>query len=89
MKTMITTRRVAVSGIVSCFILFFLHLLLTHPPTGFLDGQVALGGENHEESPEPEGKILVMAKRETEDTDWVMENLPEYGLICPLPHIPN
>jgi len=82
MKTVRTARRVAVPGIVSFLILFFFWTYSSriHRPV-FRDGQGALSGENHEESPKPEDKILVMAKIETENTDWVMENLPEYGPI--------
>jgi hypothetical protein len=90
MKTVITARRVAVPGIVSFLILIFLSTYSSriHRPV-FLDGQGTLGGESHDESPKPEDKILVMAKIETENTDWVMENLPEYGPICSLSHIPQ
>jgi hypothetical protein len=90
MKTVITARRVAVPGIVSFLILLFFWTYSSriHRPVS-LDGQGELSGENHEESPKPEDKILVIAKMETENTDWVMENLPEYGLVCPLSHLPN
>lgn len=82
MKTARTVKRVAVQGIVLFIILLFFWTdssRLYRPLS--VGGEGTPGAENHDNGPQPEDKILVMAKMETENTDWVMENLSEY---CPI-----
>jgi hypothetical protein len=82
MKTARTAKRVAVPGIAWFVILLFFWTYSSrfHRPLS-VEGEGTSGAENHDNGPQPEDKILVMAKMETENTDWVMENLPEY---CPI-----
>ena len=77
-----TAKRVAVPGIALFVILLFFRTYSSrfHRPLS-VEGEGTSGAENHDNGPQPEDKILVMAKMETENTDWVMENLPEY---CPI-----
>jgi hypothetical protein len=82
MKTARTAKRVAVPGIALFIILLFFWTYSSrfYRPLS-VEGEGTSGAENLDNGPQPEDKILVMAKMETENTDWVMENLPEY---CPI-----
>jgi hypothetical protein len=82
MKTARTAKRVAVQGIVLFIILLFFWTYSSqlYRPLS-VEGEGTPGAENHDNGPQPKDKILVMAKMETENTNWVMENLPEY---CPI-----
>jgi hypothetical protein len=74
-----SARRVAAPGIVLFVIVCFIwtFALRVHRPVS-LEDPVKSNGENSDEWPNAEDKIVVMAKMETENTDWVMEDLPEY-----------
>ena len=41
---------------------------------------------HHKEAPAPEDKIIVMARLEEDNTDWVQEELPEYVFFYLLDH---
>jgi hypothetical protein len=70
-------RRVAVPGIVLFAIVafFWTYPLQLHRPAS-----VQRHGQS-EGLPNAEDKVVVIAKMESENTDWVIENLPEY---CPI-----